>query len=72
MPREVTGKNQLTPPIFIAKIKRGVRKKMSIKLAILKSGEDIIADIHEMVVGEEENEKTIGYFFTKPCVVNLG
>jgi len=45
---------------------------MTIKLAILKSGEDIIADIHEMIVGEGEEEKTVGYFFTKPCVVALG
>jgi len=45
---------------------------MTIKLAILKSGEDIIADIHEMVVGEGEEEKAVGYFFTKPCVVSLG
>lgn len=49
---------------------------MSVKLAILKSGEDIIADIHEMIVGVEEEgkegEKTVGYFFTKPCVVSLG
>ena len=45
---------------------------MTIKLAILKSGEDVIADIHEMIVGEGEDEKTVGYFFTKPCVVALG
>tara|TARA_B100000035_G_scaffold257055_1_gene227102 strand:+ start:1548 stop:1898 length:351 start_codon:yes stop_codon:yes gene_type:complete len=40
---------------------------MTIKLALLKSGEDIISDIEEMVV---EN-RVIGYYMTKPCVVKL-
>jgi hypothetical protein len=38
---------------------------MSIKIAVLKSGEDVIADIQEMVF----EEKVVGYFFNKPCVV---
>lgn len=46
---------------------------MTVKLAVLKSGEDVIADIHEIIVGEsEENEKVVGYIFTKPCLVTLG
>jgi hypothetical protein len=44
---------------------------MAVKLALLKSGEDIIADIHEMVIGEEEDQKVVGYIFTKPCSVIL-
>ena len=40
---------------------------MSIKLAILKSGEDVIADIQEMVI----EEKVVGYFFNKPCSVKI-
>jgi hypothetical protein len=47
---------------------------MSIKLAILKSGEDVIADIQEMIIGnpeEPENQKVVGYFFNKPCVVKM-
>ena len=44
---------------------------MSIKLLQLKSGEDIIADLSEMVVGEEENRVVIGYFFNKPCIVKM-
>ena len=44
---------------------------MSIKLATLKSGEDVISDIKEMVVGEGEDRKVIGYFFTKPCIARL-
>ena len=35
---------------------------MTVKLALLKSGEDVIADIQEMVVGE----KVVGYIFNKP------
>ena len=44
---------------------------MSVKLAILKSGEDIVADIKEMVVGEGDNAKVVGYVLTKPCAVSL-
>ena len=44
---------------------------MSVKLAILKSGEDIVADIKEMLVGEEDDAKVVGYFLTKPCTVTL-
>jgi len=49
---------------------------MTIKLLLLKSGEDIISDIQEMVVGDPENpenehKKVIGYLLRKPCVVKL-
>ena len=37
---------------------------MTIKLALLKSGEDIITDITEMRIGDDEpNSKVVGYFF---------
>ncbi len=44
---------------------------MTAKLILLKSGEDIIADVTEMVVGEEEERRVVGYFFDKPCIVKL-
>jgi hypothetical protein len=44
---------------------------MSIKLILLKSGEEVIADVQEMVVGEESNPKVIGYFLNKPCIVKI-
>ena len=44
---------------------------MTIKLLLLKSGEDVIADVQEMVIGEEENQRVIGYFLNKPCVVKM-
>ena len=44
---------------------------MTIKLVLLKSGEDIIADVTEMVVGEEEERRIVGYFFDKPCIIKL-
>jgi hypothetical protein len=44
---------------------------MSIKLVLLKSGEDIISDLNEMVVGSEENRAVVGYFFNKPCIVKM-
>ena len=44
---------------------------MTVKLAILKSGEDIVADIKEMIVGEGNDARVVGYFLTKPCGVSL-
>ena len=44
---------------------------MTVKLAILKSGEDIVADIKEMVVGEGDEARVVGYVLTKPCGVSL-
>ena len=40
---------------------------MSIKLLVLKSGEDLVADVQEMVV----EDKVVGYFLNKPCVVKM-
>jgi len=44
---------------------------MSIKLLLLKSGEDVIADIKEMCVGDQEKPTVIGYFLRYPCRVKL-
>jgi len=44
---------------------------MTIKLVVLKSGEDIIADVSEMAVGEEENPRVVGYFLDKPCIIKM-
>tara|TARA_B100000287_G_scaffold398358_1_gene415670 strand:+ start:340 stop:687 length:348 start_codon:yes stop_codon:yes gene_type:complete len=44
---------------------------MTVKLVLLKSGEDIIADVTEMRVGEGKDVKIIGYFFEKACIVKL-
>ena len=41
---------------------------MTIKILLLKSGEDVIADLKEMV---SPDEKVIGYFLNKPSVVKL-
>jgi hypothetical protein len=40
---------------------------MTVKLALLKSGEDIIADVQEMVF----DDKVIGYIFNKPCNIKM-
>ena len=42
---------------------------MTIKLLLLKSGEDVIADVTEMTAGEKT--RVVGYFLTKPCVVRM-
>tara|TARA_B100000965_G_scaffold405174_1_gene438184 strand:+ start:3222 stop:3602 length:381 start_codon:yes stop_codon:yes gene_type:complete len=40
---------------------------MTVKILVLKSGEDVIAEVKEMV----SSDKVIGYYLTKPCVVKL-
>ena len=44
---------------------------MTIKLCLLKSGEDIITDITEMRTSEDADSRVVGYFFDKPCVVKM-
>ena len=41
---------------------------MTVKILLLKSGEDVIADVKEMV---SPDKKVIGYFLSKPCVVKF-
>ena len=43
---------------------------MTIKLMLLKSGEDIIADVAEMTAGEED-ARVVGYFLKKPCIIKI-
>ena len=44
---------------------------MTVKLLLLKSGEDVIADVSEMVLGEGDERRVIGYHLNKPCVVKM-
>ena len=44
---------------------------MTVKLLLLKSGEDVIADVSEMAVGEDADKKVLGYFLDKPCIVKI-
>jgi len=39
---------------------------MSIKLVILKSGDTLIADAKELIVGETEDSKIVGYLLNNP------
>ena len=41
---------------------------MTIKVLVLKSGEDVIADVQEMM---SSSDQVMGYFLNKPCVVKL-
>ena len=41
---------------------------MTIKVLVLKSGEDVIADVQEMMSSENQ---VMGYFLNKPCVVKI-
>ena len=41
---------------------------MTIKILVLKSGEDVIAEIKEMMTSDNQ---VMGYILTKPCVVKL-
>ena len=42
---------------------------MAIKVLVLKSGEDVIADVQEMI--SPTTEQVIGYFLSSPCVVKI-
>jgi hypothetical protein len=44
---------------------------MTVKLLLLKSGEDLISDIKEMVFGEDEVKRVIGYYLNRPCIVKM-
>jgi hypothetical protein len=44
---------------------------MTVKLLLLKSGEDLIADVQEMVFGEDEEKRVVGYYLTRPCIVKM-
>ncbi len=44
---------------------------MSIKLVILKSGETVISDVREMVLGEDDDKRVIGYYLHNPCAIFL-
>ena len=41
---------------------------MAIKLILLKSGEDIVSDITQML---NEDGSVIGYYLNKPCIVKM-
>jgi len=43
---------------------------MSIKLVILKSGDTLIADAKELIVGEEDNSKIVGYLLNHPYKIS--
>ena len=44
---------------------------MAIKLLLLKSGEDMIADLKEMTYGEDENRRVVGYYLNRPCIIKM-
>ncbi len=41
---------------------------MTVKLAVVKTGEQIITDVEEMTL----DDKVVGYFFNKLCIVDTG
>jgi len=43
---------------------------MSIKLVILKNGDEVICDLTNMEIGEDGNKKVIGYYLGRACVID--
>lgn len=41
---------------------------MTVKLLLLKSGEEIVADVQDIV---NDKDQTIGYYLNKPCIVKI-
>ena len=44
---------------------------MSVKLVVLKSLEEVIADVKELVLEEDGKEKIIGFLLTEPRTLSL-
>ena len=44
---------------------------MAIKLLLLKSGEDMIADVREMAYGEDDARRVVGYYLNRPCIIKM-
>ena len=44
---------------------------MTIKLLLLKSGEDVVADVQEMVVPNGDEKRVVGYYLDSPHRVKL-
>ena len=44
---------------------------MAIKLLLLKSGEDMIANVNEMTFGDEDNRRVMGYYLDRPCIIRM-
>ena len=44
---------------------------MSVKLVVLKSLEEVIADVKELVLEEDGKEKIVGFLLTEPKVLSL-
>tara|TARA_R100000231_G_scaffold68492_3_gene54696 strand:- start:161 stop:541 length:381 start_codon:yes stop_codon:yes gene_type:complete len=44
---------------------------MTIKLLLLKSGEDMIANVAEMALGEDDDRRVVGYYLNKPCIIKM-
>jgi hypothetical protein len=44
---------------------------MTIKLLLLKSGEDMIANVKEMVFGEDDDQRVVGYYLNRPCIIRM-
>ena len=44
---------------------------MAIKLLLLKSGEDMIANVKEMTFGEGDKTRVVGYSLNRPCVIKM-
>jgi len=54
--------NPVAPPLFLCYNELRGKLKMSVKIALLKSGESVIADIKELI----SDEKVCGYLFKNP------
>ena len=44
---------------------------MTVKLLLLKSGEDVVADVQEMVIPGDEDKRIVGYYLDAPHRVKL-
>jgi len=67
LPQGGNWQNPVAPPFFLCYNDLRGNLKMSVKIALLKSGESVIADIKELI----SDEKVCGYLFTKPHKIEV-
>ena len=66
---EVCCSGRLSPPFFCANIYTGNQSQMSVRLVLLKSGEEVVADVTQMTVGESQT--VVGYYLEEPCAAKI-
>ncbi len=67
LPRRGNWQNPVDSPLFYCYTEFKIGGIMSVKIALIKTGQFVIADVQEMIV----DDRLAGFYFYKPCLVNI-